>query len=144
MTTLRNRHLLSGTGSHILLLQMKRGVNLYISGNISPLHDATWSQILPLHNAAGSQILPPYHAPESQFGTRESVKSKNFRRLPSPLRDNNVKDHKWGNATILLESCNITLPACNFFTPRFYSPLHHTAGSQALNAKNSKNMKQNF
>ncbi len=59
---------------------------------ILPLHDAAGSQILPLHDAAGSQILP---SGESIW--QRGVKSKNFRRPPTPLKGQLLKKSPVGD-----------------------------------------------
>jgi hypothetical protein len=69
---------------------------------VSLLHFAVGSQILPLHDAEGSQILLQHDAAGSQFGSGESIwqrgfKSKNFGRLPRPLKRQSCKKcHIWG------------------------------------------------
>jgi hypothetical protein len=72
-------------GSQISLLHFAAGSQNF------PLHDAAASQILPLHDAAGSQILLLHDAAKSQFGSGESIKSKNSGRLPRPLKGQSCK-----------------------------------------------------
>ncbi len=80
----------------------------------SPLYDAAGSQVsnfsrklpvalwagrldYPLQYAVGSQILLLHHATWSQIW-QQGVKSKNFGRLPWPLKEQSCQNHIWGNS----------------------------------------------
>jgi hypothetical protein len=61
-----------------------------------------FADIFPLHHAVVSQILPPHDAAGSQFGSgqpkwQRGVKSKNFRRLPRPLKGQACKKSHMGD-----------------------------------------------
>ncbi len=55
-----------------------------VGSQILPLSDAAGSQILPQHDAAGNQILLPHDA--GGVNLTAGSKSKNFGRLPRPLK----------------------------------------------------------
>ncbi len=147
------------------LLELKSDSQLHdaAGSQIPPLHYAAARQISPLHFAwcsresnfstafcsRESNLTAVWCSGESNLTaawcSRESiwkrgVKSKNFRRLPGPLKGQSCKKyHIWGTFTIqvLRALCIKALPAYYFLD----SLLHDAAGSQTSNSNNSLKLK---